>query len=340
MRIVLPVVYAFGVADRTPGEGEHFYRSSKYCHSHLSHERNVDSEVERLRSLTHFKSLRTNDPISLDPTYMRFNVTYVTDGHTLSQTVPGKRPGQFPPYLIEDLKVLGALALKFRIQLGDTYTRLRQPTLVKARFVDDSNSILYPINIKRHYPEEMFCDMRKHDLPLEQKTNRLVWRGGTTGRDSSAVRFRLVETNWGPDIDVAFSSIVQGESNYTVSPMHWSEIIKFKFILSVEGNDVSSGLKWQLFSNSVILMPPPTKETWLLESHLVPYGHYIPIRPDLSDLQSQFQWARTQSDAYLQGIATNATRYISRVYENSVLDRSERLRVLRVAFGLPLPGYL
>jgi len=34
------------------------------------------------------------------------------------------------------------------------------------------------------------------------------------------------------------------------------------------GNDVASGLKWMLASNSVVFMPPPRVETWAMESLL------------------------------------------------------------------------
>lgn len=31
----------------------------------------------------------------------------------------------------------------------------------------------------------------------------------------------------------------------------------YRYLVSVEGNDVASGLKWMLASNSTVLMPPP-----------------------------------------------------------------------------------
>ena len=40
---------------------------------------------------------------------------------------------------------------------------------------------------------------------------------------------------------------------------------------------MASGLKWMLFSNSVVFMAPPTKTSWAMEEKLVPYVHYIPL---------------------------------------------------------------
>ena len=47
-------------------------------------------------------------------------------------------------------------------------------------------------------------------------------------------------------------------------------IQKFKITISLEGNDVASGLKWSLQSASVVLMPPPTRTTWAMEELLEP----------------------------------------------------------------------
>ena len=53
--------------------------------------------------------------------------------------------------------------------------------------------------------------------------------------------------------------------------------LKYRFIISVEGNDVTSGLKWQLYSNSIILMYKHNWG-WLMEFRLKPYYHYVPIK--------------------------------------------------------------
>ena len=61
------------------------------------------------------------------------------------------------------------------------------------------------------------------------------------------------------------------------------EQLKYKYILSIEGNDVSSGLKWQLYSNSVVFMRKPKIVSWAMEDKLEPYVHYIPIKDDFSE---------------------------------------------------------
>lgn len=57
----------------------------------------------------------------------------------------------------------------------------------------------------------------------------------------------------------------------------------------MEGNDVSSGLKWNLLSNSVVLMPKPTRTSWAMEEFEVvgaePWVHYIPMHADGSNTE-------------------------------------------------------
>jgi Glycosyl transferase family 90 len=53
---------------------------------------------------------------------------------------------------------------------------------------------------------------------------------------------------------------------------------------------VSSGLKWALYSNSVVLMPPATYTSWAMEELLEPWVHYVPIHNDLEDVEDKVQW--------------------------------------------------
>jgi len=43
-------------------------------------------------------------------------------------------------------------------------------------------------------------------------------------------------------------------------------------------------------SNSIAVMPKPTIETWFMEGTLVGGKHFIEIKPDFSDLESQLQY--------------------------------------------------
>ena len=84
---------------------------------------------------------------------------------------------------------------------------------------------------------------------------------------------------------------------------------RYKIIVSLEGNDVSSGLKWNLASQSVVLMPPPTKTTWAMEELLEPWVHYIPMKRDGSDAKEMARWVLANDDE-AQRIAERATLFM------------------------------
>jgi len=52
-----------------------------------------------------------------------------------------------------------------------------------------------------------------------------------------------------------------------------ADLLKYKVVIVLEGNNVASGLKWALASNSVLVMPPPTIASWAMEELLEPWVH-------------------------------------------------------------------
>ncbi len=72
--------------------------------------------------------------------------------------------------------------------------------------------------------------------------------------------------------------------------MSFYDHLKSKFIMSLEGNDVASNLKWVMSSNSIAVSPRLTCETWFMEGTLIPDYHYIEIKEDFSDLKEKLQY--------------------------------------------------
>ena len=89
--------------------------------------------------------------------------------------------------------------------------------------------------------------------------------------------------------------------------------LKYKYILNLEGNDIATGLKWQLASNSVVFMAKPTTVSFLMEDLLVPFVHYIPVNDDFSNIIEMVHWAR-KHDRKCKWIAEQATLYIQRLW--------------------------
>lgn len=203
------------------------------------------------------------------------------------------------------------------VRFGDNADPLPEPTIVKSRPIGDKNGILLPLNFPRHWSLNIE-DIKKWDIPWEKKRPTAIWRGVTTGYArpyNKSPRFQLVKRWFGKNkmgIDVGFSKVVQGRTQckkWVVPQISIEDMLKFNFIVAAEGNDVPTSLKWILASNSVLIMPKPTIETWLLESQLKPYVHYVPVKQDFSDLDKVLAWCRTHMKK-CKIISNNATKYV------------------------------
>jgi hypothetical protein len=99
------------------------------------------------------------------------------------------------------------------------------------------------------------------------------------------------------------------ESNKWLKPRISIEAhLGYKFILSLEGNDVATNLKWIMSSNSVAVMPRPRYETWFMEGRLIPDFHYIMIKDDFSDLEEKLKYYIDNEEA-AQAIISNANKH-------------------------------
>jgi hypothetical protein len=216
--------------------------------------------------------------------------------------------------------------------LGDGQRAVEWPVFIKSRRLDapdNEKSILVLLNELRHYPDSKFNDAR-HDVEWEKKIDTMVWRGASTGKRD---RFNLVQKYYNATkdgIDVGFSTLderfISSEEmkKFVREKLNHSELLRYKYLVSIEGNDVATGLKWMLYSNSVVFMPPPTQETWAMEGLLVPYYHYVPLAPDLSDLREKLEWAH-KNDDICQRIAHHSTKFIEDLYISGEAKNSSRL---------------
>jgi hypothetical protein len=68
------------------------------------------------------------------------------------------------------------------------------------------------------------------------------------------------------------------------------EQLRYRYQISVEGNDVGTNLKWVLASNSLCLMSRPRYETWFMEGRLQAGIHYVELKPDYEDLDDKMTY--------------------------------------------------
>lgn len=213
------------------------------------------------------------------------------------------------------------------VESGDVTQCHKKPYITKSRPIDCNSNIIILLNIHRHWGNVK--GIKKIDINFDNKKSVSIWRGTTTGSENrKGNRFDLINKWYGKNkmIDVGFSFICRNDekdnmdvylnkknkySNKVTGKMTIEQLLQYKYLISVEGNDVASGLKWMLYSNSLVLMPKPTVVSWFMEDHLVPYYHYIPIKDDWSDLLDQINWCEKNQDKCKE-IIKNANDYVKR----------------------------
>jgi len=175
--------------------------------------------------------------------------------------------------------------------------------------------ILWPLNLKRHFQPVAITPLL--DIPWDDKKDILVYRGNNIldmpaslpiHLNAAEQRRKAVNKHLKSKlVDAKFSENCRKQNGCGKSSQ--KEILEYKYILSIQGNDVSSGLKWMLFSNSVVFLPPVTYESWSMESLLEPFVHYIPVHSDMSNLELMVKWANANQDKARQ-ISERSTLFI------------------------------
>jgi len=214
---------------------------------------------------------------------------------------------------------------------GDNFQTQSYPSFIKTkRIQENSNNILLNLDSERH--TAMLHYIKNIDKQFDKKNNKLLWRGASTGNHIHGMRDLIVrkfQHHSNPDIDVKYNELLQGYTNdkneyFLGDYKNLEQQLEYKFLISIEGNDVASNLKWMMLSNSVVLMPVPKICSWFMEDKLVPFVHYIPLNDDFSDLEEKYEWCLNNMGS-CESISKNATQYIEQFMdqdkENEITKR-------------------
>jgi len=232
------------------------------------------------------------------------------------------------------------------VLIGDTgLDDFPLPVLGKARVIGSNNITLLKLNKPRHWGRDFELG-RIDEIGFFSKSQRCFWRGVPTGdwfsEGASNSRLKLFEKYHNSNsqfIDFGLSAYeastrIKLDSSTLNAVKAWvkgfvpvREILRYAFILSLEGNDVATSLKWILASNSIPVMPAPRFESWLLESNLEDGIHYIDINIDRDDLaQKVLNWSLLAEE--MAPIAFNGRAYID-AFTDLVNERHLELSVLK-----------
>ncbi|MEM1009191.1 MAG: glycosyl transferase family 90 [Myxococcota bacterium] len=215
---------------------------------------------------------------------------------------------------------------------GDAHSQVTWfPMLGKwrNRHFTQKDPILWTLAERRHFG--LIPSLPKVDIKWNQKHPGAVWRGELTGkqesshrlsqttatdlekcRDNRRCRFVLDHVD---ELDVRLTGLGNhylrskhvGGKTILGLPLTRHQMLQNQILFSLEGNDVSSGLKWMLMSNSVVLLEDTRRTSWAMEEWLEPFVHYVPI--NTTNVMQQVEWVR-QHPLEAEKIAQRATLFM------------------------------
>lgn len=183
------------------------------------------------------------------------------------------------------------------------------------------------------------------EVPWKDKDPRVVWRGTLTAREprARALKFGLMR----PDlVDIKHTGPIDecksiyheevqkfggplGENDCldatTEVSMTAGEIIRYKYLLDIEGHGPTFRLKNLLLSNSVVFKLQEEGMQWFYPD-LKAYVHYVPVSVNdfELDLEKKIAWARHHDDVVRQ-IGERASAFVQQYIDNDSMSRFQLL---------------
>jgi hypothetical protein len=203
--------------------------------------------------------------------------------------------------------------------------------------------IIWKLATHRHYG--YLSQIQMADTPWHQKKDMSVFRGQLTGSKDGGydrhaddlqncknmIRCRLVlKYHNSKLVDAKLTSTrkrirdVLADVPLVGAKIEVDGLLKYKALIMIEGNDVASGLKWALLSQSVVIMPPPKYTSWAMEELLQPWIHYIPLDDFATNIEERMQWV-IDNDEEAQRIAERATLWMEDLVFHPDAQEDDRL---------------
>ena len=180
----------------------------------------------------------------------------------------------------------------------------------------------------------------KDDISFDNKSNKLIFRGGTNGsvkfpkrEYNSTIRYQIISQNFDKyeGIDVGFSYLTvhanddgfyEQYNKLLKDNLSLQDIFKNKFVLCIGGNCCSTMFTEVLaLSNCCPFHTYPFDFEDYFNLNLQPYVHFIPVNVDGSDLKSQYDWCLNNLDKCKQ-ISDNGTEYMKFYTDLNILNKT------------------
>lgn len=173
-------------------------------------------------------------------------------------------------------------------------------------------------------------------MPFKEKKSKIVFRGALSSNIEDKIidgiykssRFMVVE-KWlhydNDKIDLALNKIPDSKNeNFLLFQERINKCIKptlpkkyqmsCKYILCLEGADISTSVGWVLASNCVPIIPYPYVYETYFFYNLRPWVHFIPCDPKCESLDSILEWAEN-NQSLCENISRNGQEYATFVFD-------------------------
>lgn len=207
---------------------------------------------------------------------------------------------------------------RFIYKFGDIAWEFPTTTFAKTRPIVNgkSNTVLLPLNKVRHF--RFITDKYK----FSDKKDMLVFRNVVRNQPHRTLLLEKYIDH--PMCDVGQINSDSPDPRFVKDYIPMENLLKYKFIASIEGNDVATNLKWVMSSNSVAVMPRPRIESWFMEGTLIPDYHYIEVKADYSDLIEKLEYYIAHPEK-AEAIIEHAHAYV-----DEFRDRDRELLIARL----------
>ena len=211
----------------------------------------------------------------------------------------------------------------------DTITVKQLDILKSLKYFNDFIFIVPAAHYNCKLPDNvriLYASAELNYLPLEHmkivsfenKINKIVWRGQYNNHAETPC-FRTLICNELAKDERCDCKRVNASWQPPFNPdyrMPQSEQLKYKGIFVIDGGGWATTISWALGSGCVPLI---CSMYWVgLQYELVPWKHYVPINPDMSDLHENVNWIFTH-DEECKEIIKNALEFYNSKMTNEYM---------------------
>ena len=219
--------------------------------------------------------------------------------------------------------------LRWVLLSGDTKHIPQLPSITKSRPLagNNANNVLLNLDKNRH-----FLFVNDHKM-WRNKRDCAIFRGDLgPHKQNRDIFMQLFANGQSPLVDAASTNRIEEHPEWQGQKLTIGEHLDYKFVMSLEGNDVASNLKWVMSSNSIAVTARLTCETWFMEGTLKADYHYIEVKPDFSDLEERLTYYISHPDE-AEAIIRHAHEYVAR-FRDKERERLVSLLVLKKYFEI------